>query len=122
VPPSAERVTAPPKEKTLTAAKEPISPAPEKPAEKPGPARSGGLGAPLVPRGATVLQVAATVRQADALMLAKALQQKKFPAFVLNPSSDRYYRVQVGPYADAESATIARRRLEDQGFKSIVKR
>jgi cell division septation protein DedD len=69
-----------------------------------------------------MLQVAAVQRESDALALAQALQQKKFPAFVITPSTDKYYRVQVGPYADPESATIARHGLEANGFKSIVKR
>jgi cell division septation protein DedD len=77
---------------------------------------------PLVPRGAVILQVAAMARQADAVALAQALQQKKFPAFVLPPGSDRYYRVQVGPYSDAKSASLARQKLESQGFKAIARR
>jgi cell division septation protein DedD len=80
------------------------------------------LNTPQIPNGATVLQVAALVREADALALAQALQQKKFPAFVLTPGADHFYRVQVGPYADAQSATAARHGLENQGFKSIIKR
>jgi len=68
------------------------------------------------------LQVAALLREADALALAQALQEKKFPAIVTTPSTDKYYRVQVGPYADTKSATAARRELEKQGFKSIVRR
>ena len=68
------------------------------------------------------MQVAALARQADALALAQALQKKKFPAFVLNPTSDNFYRVQIGPYADTESANAARHKLESQGFKSIIKR
>ena len=51
---------------------------------------SKSLSSPLIPRGATVLQVAALVRQADALALAQALQQKKFPAFVLTPGADHF--------------------------------
>lgn len=77
---------------------------------------------PLVPRGAIVLQVAAMARQPDAVSLAQALQQKKFPAFVLPPGADRYYRVQVGPYSDAQSADLARQKLESQGFKAITRR
>jgi cell division septation protein DedD len=80
------------------------------------------LNTPPIPAGATVLQVAALVREADALALAQALQQKKFPAFVLTPGDDHFYRVQVGPYGDAQSAAAARHALESQGFKSIVKR
>jgi DedD protein len=77
---------------------------------------------PLVPRGAFVLQVAAMARRADAVALAQALQQKKFPAFVLPPGADRYYRVQVGPYTDAPSADLVRQKLESQGFKAITRR
>jgi len=80
------------------------------------------LNTPQIPAGATVLQVAALVREADALALAQALQQKKFPAFVLTPGADHFYRVQVGPYGNAQSATAARHALESQGFKSIIKR
>ncbi len=80
------------------------------------------LNTPPIPAGATVLQVAALVREADALALAQALQQKKFPAFVLTPGDDHFYRVQVGPYADAKSANAARQGLESQGFKSIIRR
>jgi cell division septation protein DedD len=76
----------------------------------------------LIPKGAIMLQVAAVLHQDDALALAQALQQKKFPAFVITPSADKYYRVQVGPYPDNQSASSARQELEANGFKSIIKR
>jgi cell division septation protein DedD len=76
----------------------------------------------LIPSGAIMLQIAAVRSQGDALALAQALQQKKFPAFVITPTTDKYYRVQVGPYPDNKSATAARKNLESNGFKSIVKR
>jgi cell division septation protein DedD len=69
-----------------------------------------------------MLQVAAVLHQDDALALAQALQQKKFPAFVITPGADKYYRVQVGPYPDNLSASNARQELEAKGFKSIIKR
>ena len=81
-----------------------------------------GLGEPLIPKGKIMLQVAAVLHQDDALALAQALQKKKFPAVVLPPSADKYYRVQVGPYADNQSAGNARKDLEANGFKSITKR
>jgi cell division septation protein DedD len=56
------------------------------------------------------------------MTLPEALQQKKFPAFVITPGADKYYRVQVGPYVDTLSAANARHDLEAKGFKSIVKR
>jgi septal ring-binding cell division protein DamX len=77
--------------------------------------------APLIPGGSYTVQVAATTREADAMELASRLQKKKFPAFVLSPQGDKYYRVQVGPYADPKAAEAARRGLEDAGFKAIVK-
>ena len=77
---------------------------------------------PPIPQGSTVLQIAAMARPSDAVALAQALQQKRFPAFVLPPGSDRYYRVQVGPYSDAKSANLARQKLESQGFKAIARR
>ena len=86
------------------------------------PKNSASAGTPLVAKGAIMLQVAAVIRESDAMALAQALQQKKFPAFVINPATDKYYRVQVGPYADSQSATSARQDLEAKGFKSIVKR
>ncbi len=94
-----------------------------KPAAEPAPAKaiSAKLRAPLVPRGAIVLQVAALSKQSDALALAEALQRKKFPAFVLD-SGGGLYRVQVGPYADTGSADIAKLALQREGFKAIVKR
>jgi cell division septation protein DedD len=87
----------------------------------PGKAKSL-LNAPLIPRGAIVLQVAALTQEGDALALAGDLQKKKFPAYVLTPSGDPYYRVQVGPYADQQSANLARKGLEREGFKAIQKR
>src|SRR5712692_207806 len=93
------------------------------PAPKPAAAKGGALlNAPLIPRGAILLQVAALTKEGDALALAEALQQKKFPAFVLTPGADHYYRVQVGPYADVQSANMVKRGLENEGFKAIVKR
>jgi cell division septation protein DedD len=92
-------------------------------ASGPNSASSGRtLNSPLIPRNSIVLQVAALARQADALSLAQALQQKKFPAYVLPPDADHYYRVQVGPYTDAKAANAARQRLNKAGFKYIVKR
>jgi DedD protein len=80
------------------------------------------LGGSLIPKGTIMLQVAAVLHQDDALALAQALQKKKFPALVLPPSTDKYYRVQVGPYADSQAAANGRKDLEANGFKSITKR
>jgi cell division septation protein DedD len=113
-----------PVKKTVAAAQPPAAPKPVAvPAKATKPAKSSSpANAPLIPEGAIMLQVAAVTSQEDALALAQALQQKKFPAFVITPSTDKFYRVQVGPYADNHAAGAARQDLEAKGFKSIVKR
>src|SRR5271168_3542084 len=85
------------------------------------PARGKTSAAPLIPSGTFTLQVAALKSQADALDLASRLQKKKFPAFVLTPQGDKFYRVQVGPYADQKSVDAAKKGLDAAGFKAIVK-
>ena len=71
--------------------------------------------------GSYTLQVAALTREADAFDLASRLQKKQFPAVVLTPQGDKFYRVQVGPYADQKSADAAKKGLEAVGFKAFVK-
>lgn len=73
------------------------------------------------PAGAYTLQVAALRREADALSLASNLQKKGFPAFVVSPQRDKYFRVHVGPYSDQRSADTAKKGLEGAGFRAIVK-
>ena len=83
---------------------------------------SKASGSAAAPSSGYSLQVAAMNKEVDALDLAKVLQKKKFPAYVLSPHADKYYRVQVGPYADMKAADVARKGLEDAGFKAFVKR
>jgi DedD protein len=78
--------------------------------------------APHLVKGSIVLQIAALTRQGDALAMADELQQKKFPAFVVTPAADNFYRVQVGPYADEHAADTAKAALDRAGFKAITKR
>ncbi|MCL6480610.1 MAG: SPOR domain-containing protein [Firmicutes bacterium] len=98
-------------EERLSPPARPKAPAATRPTLKP----------PQFAKGAIVLQVAALTREAEALALAQVLQEKRFPAFVLTPSGDQYYRVQVGPYGDLQSAERARRALAQEGFKTIVR-
>src|ERR1700679_2822763 len=74
-------------------------PAPSKPSvsDAKTPAR---YQAPVVPKASILLQVAALRRQGDALEMADAIQNKRFPSFVVTPGSDNFYHVQVGPYQD----------------------
>jgi cell division septation protein DedD len=78
--------------------------------------------APRLVKGSIVLQIAALTRQGDALAMADELQQKKFPAFVVTPTTDNFYRVQVGPYPDEHAADAAKANLDHAGFKAITKR
>jgi DedD protein len=69
------------------------------------------------------VQVAAVSRQEDADALVEALKKKQYPAFTANnPSVDKFYRVQVGPYADIKDAEAMRARLISDGYNPIVKK
>ena len=78
--------------------------------------------APHLVKGAIVLQIAALTHESDALAMADVLQQKHFPSFVVTPTSDNFYRVQVGPYPDERAADSAKAALDRAGFIAIVKR
>ena len=91
-------------------------------AKQPVPAKTKpAMNSPMIVKGSYVLQVAALTKENDALALANTLQKKGFPAMVLSPQADKFYRVQVGPYADPKAAESAKKGLEDTGFKAIVK-
>ena len=75
-----------------------------------------------IPHGAFAVQVAAFTKQADAMNVASNLQRRKFPAYVVQPQGDKYFRVQVGPYPNQKAAEAARKSIESAGFKGIVKR
>ncbi len=69
------------------------------------------------------VQVAAVTRQEDADALVEALKKKQYPAFTAsNPSVDKFYRVQIGPYADFKDADAMRARLIGDGYSPIVKK
>jgi DedD protein len=116
-------------EKPAPAAKPAWQPAPsiamnsvKLPAAEPRAGRSASLPVRKALSGTIILQVAAVMRQGDALAMADALQRKKFPSFVVAPSTDNFYRVQVGPYPDEHAADNAKSALDRAGFKAIVKR
>jgi cell division septation protein DedD len=98
--------------RNLTAAAKPLNAA----------APKSSAGTPQIPRGAFTVQVAALTKQADAMSVAANLQKKKFPAYVVPPQGDKYFRVQVGPYPNQKAADTARKSIESAGFKAIVKR
>jgi cell division septation protein DedD len=75
--------------------------------------------APLIPSGSYVIQVAALMRQDDALAIAGSLQKKHYSVYVQSPQKDKYYRVQVGPFKDQKSADAAKKGLQGEGFKAF---
>ena len=86
------------------------------------PTQQSSHGASLILPGSILLQVAASPRESDALTIAVALRQKGFAALVLEPTTDKFYRVEVGPYTDAQSAHLAKLALNHEGFQVIVRR
>jgi len=109
-----------PARKTLPAVAKSDSPSKAMPAASKSTSATKTTATPANPGGYT-LQVAALTRESDALDLALRLQKKKFPASVLSPQADKYFRVQVGPYPDQKSADAAKKGLEAAGFKAFVK-
>jgi len=78
--------------------------------------------APRMSKNAVVLQVGALRSESDALAMADALQAKGFPSFVVNPTTDGFYRVQVGPFDSQAIGDKAKKSLEHAGFKAIYRR
>ena len=69
------------------------------------------------------VQVAAVSRKEDADALVEALKKKQYPAFTAtNSSADKFFHVQVGPYAELKEAEAMRGRLITDGYNPIVKK
>jgi DedD protein len=73
--------------------------------------------------GSYYVQVAAVNRQEDAEALVEALKKKQYPAFsASNPTVDKFYHIQVGPYGELKDAEAMRARLIGDGYNPIVKK
>jgi len=120
------RLEPPAKASPSSPAAVPAAPEPENAAAPAAGARtipaSARFQPPTLTKGSIVLQVAALRHESDALAMADVLQQKNFPSFVVTPTTDSFYRVQVGPYPDQRAADSARAALDHAGFKAIIKR
>jgi DedD protein len=76
-----------------------------------------------LPASSYFVQVAAVSKQDDADALVDALKKKQYPAFVAaNATSDRLFRIQVGPFPDIQEAEAMRTRLIGDGYNPIVKK
>jgi septal ring-binding cell division protein DamX len=74
--------------------------------------------------GAFVVQIAAVTREEDAAALAGALRRKNYSVFVVNNPAvhDKFYHVQVGPFATMQDAEATKVKLTGEGYNPIVKR
>lgn len=102
---------------------QPVATTTETPTSSPTPVASTAPATTPVQGTGYFVQVAAVSRQEDADSLVEALKKKQYPAFTVNnPSSDKFFHVQVGPYAEAKDAEAMRVRLIADGYNPIVKK
>jgi cell division septation protein DedD len=66
-----------------------------------------------------VLQVGAMKHEENADALVASLRKKNFPAFSYQRGANDFYRVVVGPYPDADSASKVKEELRKQDFDAI---
>ncbi|MFY9673871.1 MAG: SPOR domain-containing protein [Terriglobales bacterium] len=73
--------------------------------------------------GSYFVQVAAVTRHEDADALVDALKKKQYPAFSANSGvADKFFHVQVGPYAELKDAEAMKARLVADGYNPILKK
>jgi DedD protein len=83
-----------------------------------------GRSAPVTGPGTIVVQIAALSREDDAVSLAGALRKKSYNVIVVNnpTTNDKFYHVQVGPFATMQEADAMKAKLTAEGYNPIVKR
>ncbi len=98
------------------------APAATSPAQTP-PANNSDTTTTTLPTAGYFVQVAAVTKQEDADSLVDALKKKQYPAFVAaQATTDKFFRVQVGPFTDIKDAEAMRIRLIGDGYSPIVKK
>ena len=76
-----------------------------------------------LPTAGYFVQVAAVSKQEDADSLVDALKKKEYPAFVAaQVTTDKLFRVQVGPFSEVKDAEAMRARLVADGYSPILKK
>ena len=87
------------------------------------PAANSNDSATALPISGYFVQVAAVSKQEDAEALVDALKKKEYPAFVAaQATTDKLFRVQLGPYGEAKEAEAMRTRLIGDGYSPILKK
>jgi DedD protein len=87
------------------------------------PAANANDSTTALPISGYFVQVAAVSKQEDAEALVDALKKKEYPAFVAaQATTDKLFRVQLGPYGEAKEAEAMRTRLIGDGYSPILKK
>jgi DedD protein len=68
-----------------------------------------------------MVQIAAVSRQEDAQVLSAALRKRGFSPVVRNGFADKFYHVQIGPFADRSQAETTKNKLLADGYNAILK-
>jgi DedD protein len=68
-----------------------------------------------------MVQIAAVARREDADVLVAALRQRGYGVVVRNEPQDKFFHVQVGPFADRVQATAIKQKLLSDGYNAIIK-
>jgi cell division protein FtsN len=68
-----------------------------------------------------MVQIAAVARREDADVLVAALRQRGYGVVVRSEPQDKFFHVQVGPFADRVQATAIKQKLLSDGYNAIIK-
>ena len=61
-------------------------------------------------------------KQEDAEALVESLKGRQYAAFIVSPSPDKFFHVQVGPFTDIKEAESMRAKLVSDGYNPILKK
>ena len=122
--PSAAAPKAPAEVAVTASAKPPISVPPSEAGIQGGATPAVTRSVPMTGPGTIVVQIAALSREDDAVSLAGALRKKDYNVFVVNnpATNDKFYHVQVGPFATLQDAEAMKTKLVAEGYNPIVKK
>jgi hypothetical protein len=76
---------------------------------------------PVTSHKGIVVQAGALQHEDEARELEKSLRLKKFPAYVQPPTTDKLYRVVIGPYGSEKLAEAAKAELMQAGYQGFIR-
>jgi DedD protein len=92
------------------------------PPDQSAPSGQPGTSAQAQPTAAYFVQVAAVSKQEDAEALVESLKGRQYQAFIADPTPDKLFHIQVGPFSDVKDAEAMRTRLVSDGYNPILKK